>query len=232
MKLLSNGITNAKTSKNEIRTFILYLSPYTLSGKNVCPYASKGCILGCLNISGRGVFTSVQLSRLKKTKFWGEDRKGFYIQLVKELKNADKLAKRNNTTFAIRLNGTSDIDHSQHIYNLFNVDIFSAFQNLKFYDYTKGISRLKKYMMNYKNGSYHLTFSRSESNYEQCIEALKLGFNVAVVFKSTLPKKWEGFKVVNGDETDLRINDSKGCVIGLKAKGKAKKDMSGFVVIG
>lgn len=229
MKLLSNGITNAKTSKNELRTFILYLAPYTLSGKNVCPYASKGCIWGCLNISGRGVFSSVQLSRLQKTKFWAEDRQGFYNQLVKELSNAQKLAERNNTNFAIRLNGTSDIDHPQHIKNECGIDIFSEFPNLKFYDYTKGISRLEKYVKEYESGKYHLTFSRSESNDKECAKALELGYNIAVVFDN-VPSEWRLLNVFNGDSTDLRINDPKGVIVGLKAKGKAKKDVSGFVV--
>jgi hypothetical protein len=35
--------------------------------------------------------------------------------------------------------------------------------------------------------------------------------------------------VFNGDESDLRFLDPKGSVIGLYAKGKAKKDTTGFV---
>ena len=45
-----------------------------------------------------------------------------------------------------------------------------------------------------------------------------------------LPKKWLGIKVINGDKHDLRFKDTKGRIVGLKAKGKAKKDKSGFVV--
>jgi hypothetical protein len=36
--------------------------------------------------------------------------------------------------------------------------------------------------------------------------------------------------VFNADETDLRFLDPKGVVLGLKAKGRAKKDTTGFVV--
>jgi hypothetical protein len=35
--------------------------------------------------------------------------------------------------------------------------------------------------------------------------------------------------VFNGDESDLRFLDPQGVIVGLYAKGKAKKDTSGFV---
>jgi hypothetical protein len=35
--------------------------------------------------------------------------------------------------------------------------------------------------------------------------------------------------VFNGDDSDLRFLDPKNSIIGLYAKGKAKKDTSGFV---
>jgi hypothetical protein len=52
---------------------------------------------------------------------------------------------------------------------------------------------------------------------------------VAVVFDN-LPETFKGFRVENGDLSDLRFMDNKNVIIGLKAKGKAKKDFSGFVV--
>jgi hypothetical protein len=58
---------------------------------------------------------------------------------------------------------------------------------------------------------------------------LSAGGNVAVVFDE-LPTHWKGFKVIDGDENDLRYMDERGVVVGLKAKGKAKKDTIGFVV--
>ena len=55
--------------------------------------------------------------------------------------------------------------------------------------------------------------------------------SVAVVFSTkALPKTYLGVEVFNGDETDLRFLDPKNSVIGLYAKGKAKKDKTGFVV--
>jgi hypothetical protein len=90
--------------------------------------------------------------------------------------------------------------------------------------------------------NYHLTFSRSEVNEADCREVLDAGGNIAVVFKicdCKRPCKHEiqdgvytymGRPVINGDRDDLRFLDPAGVVVGLKAKGPAKKDTSGFVV--
>ena len=57
------------------------------------------------------------------------------------------------------------------------------------------------------------------------------GMNYAVVFKNKLlPVGYEGYPVINGDSTDLRFLDPKGVVVGLYAKGRAKKSDSGFAV--
>ena len=57
LNLLSVG-TNAKTSKGDDEntlTAILYLAPNTISGYNVCPNASPGCIASCLFTAGRAL---------------------------------------------------------------------------------------------------------------------------------------------------------------------------------
>ena len=225
--LLSKGSTNAKTIKNELETFILYLAPANLSGFNVCAFASLGCIKGCLNTAGMGIFSNVQLARINKTKFWGFDRSAFYLQLANELlKILDKTIKK-NVKIAIRLNGTSDINHLDLLKRYSGIDFLDPFySSLLFYDYTPNPNYINKY----KNTNYKLTFSRKEDNENKCIEILNNGGNVAVVFKNELPKFWKGFKVINGDLTDLRYFDPTNVVVGLTAKGKAKKDTSGFVV--
>jgi hypothetical protein len=80
--------------------------------------------------------------------------------------------------------------------------------------------------------NYHLTFSLSETNMLQAKEVLQLGGNVAMVFAvkkdKPLPKKHMGYKVINGDESDLRFLDAKNVIVGLHAKGRARKDTSGF----
>lgn len=226
--LLSDGKTNAKTKKNAIKTYILYLAPSNLSGINICPYASKGCILGCLNTAGHGQFNSVQLARLNKTLIFKHNRELFYLQLTEELLKIHDIAMKKRIDVAIRLNGTSDIDHLALIERYSGINFLDDFynRNLKFYDYTKNINIVKKYL----NSNYKITFSRSEINDFQVEDVLKNGGNVAIVFKNELPETFNGYKVINGDESDLRYYDEKNVIIGLKAKGKAKKDLSGFVI--
>lgn len=129
---------------------------------------------------------------------------------------------------AIRLNGTSDICYENIIVDD-NKNIFELFPEVTFYDYTKDYTRRDALKGKWKN--YHLTFSRSESkkNHTKALELLEQGVNVAVVFDK-LPKKFAKVTVINGDETDLRFLDKKNKVVGLVAKGKAKKDTSGFVI--
>lgn len=220
--LLSQGSTNAKTVKNEIPTYILYLAPAdTILTHNLCPFASPGCKASCLYSAGRGRFTNVQESRINKAKFWAYDRAKFYAQLSNELQQLEK----RKIKIAVRLNGTSDIDHIDLLYRYTGINyLYSKY--LVFYDYTKNINVYKKYI----NTSYKLTFSMSETNFDQVHDVLNMGGNVAAVFRNSLPSQFMGFDVINGDLTDLRINDPRNIIVGLIAKGDAKKDRSGFVI--
>jgi hypothetical protein len=226
--LLSKGITNTKTAKNDLETYILYMAPANqVTGLNLCPFASTGCKASCLYSAGRGRFSNVQESRINKSKFWGYDRSNFYIKLANELLNIHDKAVKQNKQIAIRLNGTSDIDHLDLLRRYSGIDFLETFyDNLLFYDYTKNFNHIRKYL----GSTYKLTFSRSETNENDAYLTLKNGGNVAVVFADQLPETWNGFPVINGDETDLRYFDPVNVVVGLKAKGDAKKDQSGFVV--
>ena len=66
--------------------------------------------------------------------------------------------------------------------------------------------------------NYHLTFSYSGDNGQQCIDFLAQKGNVSVVFESEVPEEFNGFKVINGDEHDARWTDEKGVIVGLKYK--------------
>jgi len=77
--------------------------------------------------------------------------------------------------------------------------------------------------------NYHLTFSAAESNQSDVQKAIEQGMNATVVFDK-VPAKYIDRPVFDGDESDLRFLDPKGVVVGLKAKGRAKKDTTGFVV--
>lgn len=223
-KLLSVG-TNAKTVKgdksSEYLTAILYMAPHksNTSGVNLCPHASKGCAAACLNTAGRGRFSNVQDARTAKADWFISDRDGFLTQLHKELLDFSRYARLRGKKPAVRLNGTTDILWERYI-------DMSVYPEIQFYDYTKWPvdKRLKR------KDNYQLTFSRAEDTSDTVVkETLQHNENVAVVF-DVLPEKYMGSEVINGDLTDLRFLDPKGVVVGLLAKGEAKKDTSGFVI--
>lgn len=226
------GQINAKTIKGEkkgYRTAIVYLAPSNASGKaNLCPSASKGCREACLFTAGRGRMNPVMQARIKKSLFFINEQKKFMLQLIGEIKSFIKSCERAKLTPCVRLNGTSDIDWEN--INIDNKNIMQHFPALQFYDYTKRISRMMKFVNGKLPENYHLTFSRSETTKDKTIkDIIVMGGNVAVVYADELPIKDFGANVINGDETDIRFNDGRGKIIGLVAKGDAKKDSSGFV---
>ena len=232
LNLISNGNTNAKTIKNDEETYILYLSPYNLNdtGKNVCPFATNGCAKACLNSAGRGKFSNVQKARRRKTNLFFQDPQKFTQDLAIDLAKINNKALKENKTIFVRLNGTSDINFEKLLNRYLNIN-FAQFLGLKFYDYTKDKNKALEYSTNEKREKYRITYSRSEKDSERDIQNLLTnGVNVAIVFAKDLPGEYLGFPVINGDLTDLRFNDQLGVIIGLKAKGDAKKDVSGFVI--
>lgn len=229
MNLLTKASSNAKLLKsdNANRGFlssILHLAPYRISGKNVCPHASKGCAAACLNTAGFGAYDNVQAARIRRTRLFFEDRETFTSLLRSDINSFAKRCKRKGSTPAVRLNGTSDLAWEKLIPSL-----FSDYPDIQFYDYTKSVKRMLDFCNGNMPSNYHLTFSRSENNHNNAMEILENGGNVAVVFAQSLPSRFCGFPVHSGDETDLRFLDPHG-VVGLTAKGKGKKDSSGFVV--
>ena len=233
------GEENAKTTKGEklkYKTAIIYMASHKQSGYNVCPQASKECSELCLFFSGFGGFKFTQNARIIKTKRYFEDRINFMNQLKHEIKLFINRSKKNGFIPCIRLNGTSDLQYENYKFDD-GLNIFESFPDIQFYDYTV----LDKKYTNFLNGdlpnNYYLTYSRKEDNQIQVLENLNNGGNVSVVFEKYLPKVYKGFKVINGDETDLRFLDQKNVVVGLKEKltlnedtGKLDRDNSGFVV--
>ncbi len=217
---------DAKTVKGTDQGFltgILYLAPYNLSGVvNVCVNASPGCIASCLFTAGlASVHSSINVGRIAKTRYMVADPVAFRESLAYDIARLERKAMKRGLVPAVRINGTSDLPKLAR-------EMALRFPNVQFYDYTKlGKAWLRELP------NYSLTFSHSELNLSDCLQALAHGVNVAVVFglkKGTaMPETWHGYRVVNGDESDLRFIDPKGCVIGLYAKGQAKHDTTGFV---
>ena len=229
-RLLSPGHTNAKTAKNEIKTFILYLAPHTQNAAkiNLCPMASKGCAAACLYNAGRGAFNSVQNARINKTNFYIQDKSLFIKKLAGEIIKETAKAKKKGEQIAFRLNGTSDQDFVYLLKKYAGLNIEDLAPVSIFYDYSKILGKIKKYI---NAPNYVLTFSRAEDNEAEALEALSLGANVSAVFSDQLPTHYKGFKVVDGDASDLVMINQSGVILGLKAKGKAARlDASGFVI--
>lgn len=227
-----NAGNNAKTIKGdgeEYLTAIMYLAPFKLSNVgNVCSMAElASCHKACLNTAGRGKFNTVQNARIRKTKWFFEDRQSFLSQLFKDVDRFENYCIKRDVKPAVRLNGTSDILWELQK-NEDGINIFNQFPQIQFYDYTKIPNRKVKGIKN-----YNLTWSYSESNKKYMsfvADAKKNHMNIAVVFRNELPRKFLNRKVINGDKDDLRFLDPKNVIVGLKAKGAAKKDNSGFVV--
>ena len=242
-KLLGVG-TNAKTIKgdgSEYLTAILYMQSYKVmvDGKsfNSCPMAEQAsCIDPCLISAGRGAFNNVQTARQRKAQWFYRDRDSFMDQLIIDISKFINYCNKRGIQPCVRLNGTTDIRWELiKTESTYGKNIFEWFPTVQFYDYTKIANRKCKDIPN-----YHLTWSYSNANpeYAKLLDkAIEQGMNVAVVFRSNfikvVPKcwhKWQGYPVIDGDRDDLRFLDPKGGhIVALYAKGKAKKDRSGFV---
>ena len=226
-KLLSTS--NTKVIKGEGRgykTFILHLAPADLSGHEVCPKRTAGCTAACLNTSGHGgmfkpgaTTNPVQEARKRRTRLFFENRAQFMADLKADIQRAIRYSQKRDLTPVFRLNGTSDLSWEKYDVDGNGLNIFDTFPDVQLYDYTKILGRKVKQIAN-----YHLTFSRAESNDADVKKALRAGMNVAAVYDS-IP---EG--MYSADEDDLRFLDPKVGMMGLKAKGRAKKDYSGFVI--
>ncbi len=231
MKLLSTANPKIqKGAKLGYLSFILHLAPATLSGRETCPKRTAGCTEACLNTAGRGGMfrkgentNMIQQARIRKTRLFFEDRDTFMEMLEQDINLGIRQAARLGLTPVFRLNGTSDLAWEKYTCKGSDRNLFEMFPNVQFYDYTKVLGRK---VDKYKN--YHLTFSAADGNDGDVQKAVAQGMNVAAVF-DRLPETYMGRTVINADETDLRFLDPKGVIAGLKAKGRAKKDTSGFV---
>jgi len=231
MKGFGNLLTvaNAKTIKGEklgYLTGILYMSPERQGpdGRNMCEYSTPGCRAGCLNTAGRGTFSNVQAGRARKRALFVAYPTEFVLHLHVEIAALQRRAKHLGMRPVVRLNGTTDLD-----WPTIAPSLFTAFPRVKFYDYTKHAPR----MTAPRPANYDLTYSRAEGRDAAARAVLAHGGRVAVVFSTRrgqpLPKLWEDYRVKDGDRHDLRFLERSG-VVGLRAKGRARYDRSGFVV--
>jgi hypothetical protein len=231
---------NIKVRKGEkvgYYSVILHFAPSTLSGYQVCPAASLGCIAACLNTAGRGgmfkkgeTTNRVQNARKRRTVMFFEQRERFMSLLEADIIHAQKRANKLGLTLVVRPNGTSDLPWEKIRMGQYR-NMFERFPMIQFYDYTKIAYRA---LQQGKPGfpvNYHLTFSAAENNHATCRVLQTLGHTITVVCTPEV-KAWAMTQdnVADGDENDLRFLDKKGSIVVLSAKGRAKKDSSGFTI--
>ena len=209
----------------------------------------SSCSRACLNTAGRGGMAkgvarldldmiragssnTIQAARIRRTRLYFDNRSEFMAMLARDIRRLERLAARFDLKPALRLNGTSDLPW-ERVATPEHASIMEAFPHIPFYDYTKIVARLYAP----RPSNYHLTLSLFEHNHQDAARALRAGHNVAIVFRDKdtraryMADGWgyDQFPVIDGDETDLRFTDPRACVVGLYAKGNAKRDASGFV---
>lgn len=223
-----------------VSTIVLHLAPSTLGGRgNVCRWASPACIAACLNTAGRGGINAgtldditarrtntIQLARIRRTEmFFDIGAAGFVGLLADDIRRHVAYCTATGQAPAVRLNGTSDLPWER-----IAPELFAMFPSVTFYDYTKAPVTARGTLP----ANYSLTMSFSGLNWDACADALAIGRNVAVVFAvkkgQPLPASYMGFPVIDGDVSDVRFRDPVGCIVGLRAKGRAATSPSPFVV--
>jgi hypothetical protein len=214
--------TNPKVAKNSVvgnvLTYSISLLQGNLSGHEVCaPAKDSPCRDLCLGFSGHskasilayGVEGSpVVKARAKKTQLFFKDRDKFMSLLIYELEQSKRYAEKRGMPFAVRLNCMSDLSPLAFHFSGDSKCLLEMYPDVQFYDYTKAFNR-KALCERFSN--YQLTFSYDGKNWNDCVDALESGYNVAVVFDSpVMPVAWRGYSVITGIETDIRFLDPQG----------------------
>jgi hypothetical protein len=215
------------------------LAPAKRSGVvNVCEFATAACIAACvLWFAGRTMTATVRAAAIARTMLWYFDPAVFYSRLREELASLARRAAAVGARAFCRLNVASDIDHGP--------EIPAAFPDITFYDYTKSVERVLRYLSGEFPANYHLSLSVHESSpFADVSAVLARGGNVVVVVDSyywgpskrygTLPASvcftsptGERITVpaVDGDVSDIRSPefDGRGVAVCLRLKSQSNK---------
>jgi hypothetical protein len=216
----NSSTKTAKGEKLNYKTGILYLKPASsVSIKTLCSHAKKsGCEDICLEDSGRLGMINGQLAMYRRTIAFLKDRKAFERQLINEIE------KNATDKYAIRLNGTSDLDWSR---------VIEALPDIQFYDYSKNLKRC--FLNTLPN--YHLTYSGSFNGIraiKDTKKALALRLNTALAFNTkeckgefkipeTVLVGGEQRPIISFDDTDLRFLDPDHAIGSLTRKGSSRE---------
>jgi len=221
MQLLDTRGANPKLKKTGKAAPFRYAGLSLYPDNILCAGAkAAGCMVPCLVEQGRGVFPNVREARQTKAQFFHDDQAAFLDQLHRELNNFAKLCHRNGERGAVRLNVFSDVCWERY-------GIPQAHSELLFVDYCKQVGRLGKTPENYK---LIFSYSGRRQYHNQNRRAFRTNYPVAVVFRGGLPRMFRGRLVIDGDRDDIANAYAIGQIVGLRAKGSARQDCSGFVV--
>lgn len=227
-------VTNPKVNREAVELgylpAVMHLAPHTMAGANLCPWASSGCIDPCLNTAGRGGigvdasgWNTIQAARIRRAARMILTPDAFALDLAREIGRHAIRAHKLGLSPCVRLNGTSDV-----AFHRIMPDVITAAREagVTLYDYTK---RPKP------DAAAHgidVTYSYPGGKGEAARRYLDAGYRVAVVFATrkgdALPAEWvapwgDAYPVTDGDTHDLRFRDPGGIIVGLRAKGKAKR---------
>lgn len=218
--MVNNSSKHEKAYTYNELVYTLYLAPAKSSGYEVCPMRTEECTLLCLNESGRNKMdtkkNTINNSRIKKTRLFFENREFFMRWMIDEIKEAKEKAEQMGYHFSVRLNNTSDISPESFYLDVDGkkLNVLQLFPEVMFYDYSKVPNRLD---LTKKYNNYDLTFSYSGWNMDVCMTMLENNVRVAMVFKE-VPESFMGYRVIPGDDYDMRYRDDKDVIIGLKFK--------------
>ncbi len=215
MRLLASNYKMDKEVPG-VRITGLSLAPHTVAGgETVCQYSTHECRAVCLGTeTGLNVLKTAIAAKVKRTRFWFGYPDRFKAQLASEIHSERRAALKAGKTLAVRLNVYSDIPWEREF-----PELFEAYHDVQFYDYTKVPGRFDR------PRNYHLTYSYTgtTASTKTAMEYLAAGVNTAVVYLN-VPRThdWGGGKslpVISGDDNDFRPADPKPCVVGLRFKG-------------
>lgn len=193
---------------------VMYLDP----SQGVCPFAGA-CYAVCLFGSGRGRMDNVAKARRQKTVDFISNPSQAMDEIIDNVEREKRYAEKRGYTYAPRLNGTSDLTWDR---------VYIATPDVQYYEYTKNVKRFKSWLRGELPRNLHLTLSHDPQTVPlgDCLDALRSGGGVAIVFNGDLPTEYHGFRVVDGDKTDARFLDRQsfdipqgiGYVVGLRLK--------------
>ncbi len=192
----------------------------------LCP-SEQSCHKVCIGRYGSSSYPKAILGRKKKTDLFLRDPALFISMFEYELHVITKKLWNSKYRLAMRINAFSDVEW--FLYEQM-MDIIRDNPDVQFYDYTARAITITKHLLGELPKNYDVTFSRKANNWPICKWVLESGGKVAAVFRGTRPKKYQGFPVVDGNKHDLTFKHPAGSIIGLKAKGLARFDKTGFVI--